>query len=291
MIWRQVSPGAVNPGASPATTFATEPEKPRPTDARTGGTIEHPSVAQRFGNWQLGKSTKQTLFRLNEEKYGELEADLASGRGLLGVHGFHQGNDDLMGKFHLVLQEGIGVTDTNSTKNEYKVRLVMRSLVGVMLALANEQRNFSYYQDFRNELAHGGLGADIDRLRAEIDAARPTEPASDAAQKALAEKRKQLAALIDQGMDTVPEFEEHPVLVLNWKDAAGGDLGAAPTPGSSVVELDYKNRHYVIADRVGAPRGKAETWNRDVFRLLVQLSLQASADPSTFALPSLLQSH
>jgi hypothetical protein len=159
-----------------------------------------------------------------------------------------------------------------------------------MLALANEQRNFSYYRAFKDKVAHGGLNAEIERLRADIGPDSATETATGAVPQGLAEKRQQLAALINQGMDTVPEFEEHPVLILNWKDEAGYEQGGSNPTGPSVVELDYKDRHYAIADRGNAPRGKAETWNRDVFRLLVQLSLQASADPSTFALPSLLQS-
>ncbi len=237
------------------------------------------------GYWQLGRKVKQTLFKLNEARMLDARDDIAAN------NGDFRGNDNLMAKFQLVLKTGIGVTDTNTSKNAYQVRLVMRSLIGAMLALANEQRNFGYFEAYQDQVRSEGLAETIDRARNDLASEGTPEAMSEEAKKARAVKMRNLTALIDRSVDAVPEFERHPVLILNWP-GQGARAPAPPLdPATIVASLDYKGEHFAVGDRSGSEDPLLDTWNRDVFRLLVQLSLQVSADPSTFALPSLLQSH
>jgi len=106
-------------------------------------------------------------------------------------------------------------------------------------------------------------------------------------------------------VDSVPAFEDHPVLIMNWpatfsvrasappqSDSPPADVNYTLDPKSVVTSASYSNRgSYSIGDPLNPVDPSLATWNRDVFRLLVQLSLQVTADPSSFALPSLLQSH
>jgi hypothetical protein len=48
------------------------------------------------------------------------------------------------------------------------------------------------------------------------------------------------------------------------------------------VSVDYRDRHYAIVDSEGSSPSLQPPWNRDVFRLLEQLSFLATTDPSAF---------
>jgi hypothetical protein len=201
--------------------------------------------------WQLGKSVPQTLFKLNK---GAVKAFLAEQEA--NIHPYDSGKDNLMMRFQLLLAEsgGIGVTDASAVKNSnVKVRLVMRSLIGAMAALANEQEGFAYFQD---QMKDRTIAAD---------------------------------------MDEIPAAERRPALVLEWGKNRTDGVGL-PDPNSVIASLvyplDHREHHqYAIGDAPTFCGNPTNTWNRDVFRLLSQLSLQVTADPSAFALPSLLQSH
>jgi hypothetical protein len=239
LVWKQV------PDDKTLVQPQDTPEKASDTKAQGGAEREHPSAELSAGNWQLGKSTKQTLFKLNQEALAEAQTEIASNPEFAG-------NDNLMQKFQSVAVNGIGVADTVTAKGSYNVRLIMRSLLGAMLALANEQTNYSSFKNSESDL------------------------------------------------NPVPKFEDHPALMLNWPAADTNDVYhlLSTRADAPVASLSYRDKLYSVEDRPGFVSDNSEridpslaTWNRDVFRLVVQLSFQVTADPSSFALPSLLQSH
>jgi hypothetical protein len=128
----------------------------------------------------------------------------------------------------------------------------MRSLLGAMLALSNEQSSYNHFKVSESDL------------------------------------------------NPVPRFEDHPALMLNWptKDPDEVYGFGSPPADAPVASLSYRSKFYSVEDRPDFVTDNSlrmdpslATWNRDVFRLVVQLSFQVTADPSAFALPSLLQSH
>jgi len=298
------------------------------------GSTEHPSNALEndgvpFGSfWQLGTRERQTLFKLNESRLPDAQTALKDEQGFAGT-------DGLTDKFLKVLHFGIGVTDTETTKSEYKVRLVMRSLIGSMLALANEQNTFSSLDKFRDKVSKvspdlagqiTALQIQIDAMHANIDEFSKSKPSNMTPQdeadwsrrnpewaKTLEDKKTAMTAVIkaqeskvELNVDTVPLSEDHPVLILNWPatfttraafplKTNEADMPLPTTysldPHSVVASTSYHTTPYAVGDQLNPADASLATWNRDVFRLLVQLSLQVTADPSSFALPSLLQSH
>jgi hypothetical protein len=84
--------------------------------------------------------------------------------------------------------------------------------------------------------------------------------------------------------DVVPTVEQQPIVRLKW-DAA--DQTIPP-----LVQLTYRDNSYAVTDYSAASPTNPSAdmdWNRDVFRLLTQLSAQVTVDISKFPLPSILQ--
>ena len=79
----------------------------------------------------------------------------------------------------------------------------------------------------------------------------------------------------------IPIIDRQPILRLKWDRNA--DLL------NPVVDLDYHGQYYQITDPETAKLTERASWNRDVFRLLVQLSSQVSIDISKYPLPTTLQ--
>lgn len=243
LVWRQTTQGGTSEGKAESS------HKDDGPNVRTvsGGQAEHNSSQIAPGNWQLGRDVTQTLFKLSKGDLKLAAGDLGSSDSEFA------GRDRLMERFSGVAENGIGVIGSGAPKGSYNVRLVMRSLLGVMLALANEQKSYDYFNDFR--IKNG------------------------------------------EATDHVPSFEDHPALTLNWDGSGAHESVDADSSTKPVVSLDYKGLRYSVEDRPGFISYKTEdpdrgdvTWNRDVFRLMVQLSLQVTADPSSFAQP-LLQTH
>jgi hypothetical protein len=88
---------------------------------------------------------------------------------------------------------------------------------------------------------------------------------------------------VSNGWAPLPESQLHPVLTIVAKDGETLDPLA--------VQVRYRDRRFVITDVAPPLPGASPTWNRDVFRLLVQLSFLATADPTAFQSPSLIQLH
>jgi hypothetical protein len=88
----------------------------------------------------------------------------------------------------------------------------------------------------------------------------------------------------------IPNIEQLPVLKLTWKDGK-------PPNELQLYELGltvkYRGQDYIIADSqqgsAGAEVPANTYWNRDMFRLINELSSQVSIDPSKFPLPEVLQ--
>jgi hypothetical protein len=80
----------------------------------------------------------------------------------------------------------------------------------------------------------------------------------------------------------VPPIERLPSLRLQW--AAGDKAG----PG--LVQVNYRGKNYMIADS-NKVSPENQYWNRDMFRLINQLTAQVTVDISKFPLPGILQLH
>jgi hypothetical protein len=80
----------------------------------------------------------------------------------------------------------------------------------------------------------------------------------------------------------VPPRELRPILQTKW---AGTDQKLQPP----LVSLDYHGQTYQITDPATYGVDEDANWNRDIFRLVTELSGQASVDTSKFPLPTSLQ--
>ncbi|MGB6199118.1 MAG: hypothetical protein WA871_07865 [Candidatus Acidiferrales bacterium] len=148
------------------------------------------------------------------------------------------------------VQESYDSTDVADQK-KFSCQIVMRSLIGVMAAAAQEQDDFNQFMT-----------------------KNPPIPAPTAADPN--------ATL--PFTDVVPSVEQQPVLRLKW---AGADQTVP-----KLVQITYRNATYSVTDYSVAPPanpGADLDWNRDVFRLLTQLTAQVTVDISKFPLPSILQ--
>jgi hypothetical protein len=132
--------------------------------------------------------------------------------------------------------------------------LVMRSLIGLMAAAAQEQAPF-------DALAQ----------------ANPVIPNSPYLTP------EQIAAIgaPPRFLEAVPSIERLPLLRMTG--------GGADEQSSPVIQLNYRGTNYRIADyktEAGTPN---QYWNRDVFRLINQLTSQVTVDISKFPLTEILQ--
>ncbi len=79
-----------------------------------------------------------------------------------------------------------------------------------------------------------------------------------------------------------PPEERQPILRIRWNSSDGPTL-------SPLMSLSYRGTSYEITDPDTGKLDQQSTWNRDVFRLIVQLASQVSVDISKFPLPTSLQ--
>jgi hypothetical protein len=83
-----------------------------------------------------------------------------------------------------------------------------------------------------------------------------------------------LPAVDPQFARVVPAIEQRPILQLIWTNKT-----ALLPP---LETIDYAKKTYQITDPVLGPLDPAASWNRDVFRLIVDLSSQVTVDISKF---------
>ncbi len=74
----------------------------------------------------------------------------------------------------------------------------------------------------------------------------------------------------------VPKRQLRPVLQLTWEKSS------TPALASPAVKLSYAGRDYQITDPSGPATSLDSRWNRDIFRLLVNLSSQVTVDIAKF---------
>jgi hypothetical protein len=179
--------------------------------------------------------------------------------------------------------------------------LVLRSLIGLMAAAAQEQ-------DFYDQMAKSGdpqVPVTVDPLIAEIHKGLLT------AAIGLNPKIKDATSfpVLPPGTTVpfsylVPPIERLPVLRLSWPDDVN------PSPGSFAsgarelgLAVTYRGKEYLVADadlakvvdldpdkpKVSDFARENGTWNRDMFRLIDELSSQVTVDISKFPLPEILQ--
>jgi hypothetical protein len=130
----------------------------------------------------------------------------------------------------------------------------MRSLIGLMAAAAQEQAPYDKLAD-----------------------ANPVIPLSTY----LTDQQKEQLNNPPKLLDAVPAVERIPLLRLT-----GAAAGEETIP---VIELNYRGQNYRIVDAKSAAGTVNEYWNRDVFRLINQLTSQVTVDISKFPLTEILQ--
>jgi hypothetical protein len=138
-----------------------------------------------------------------------------------------------------------------SSSGVLQIHLVMRSLLGLMAAAAQEQAQF-------------------DKLKSTTPV--PPDP--------LLNQNEQKGLTFG---DAVPQVERLPLLRLKW---ASGD-GEPTQP--LIPPLNYRQNIYLVADQSNPSLSENQYWNRDMFRLISELSAQVTVDISKFPLPEVLQ--
>jgi hypothetical protein len=96
----------------------------------------------------------------------------------------------------------------------------------------------------------------------------------------------------------VPTIERLPVLRLTWPDEVKPPVAHSAFYAKEFgLGVNYRGKEYVVADvdpesvNPSEFARENETWNRDMFRLINQLSSQVTIDISKFPPPELLQLH
>ena len=175
--------------------------------------------------------------------------------------------------------------------------LVMRSMIGLMSAAAQEQDGFDkLMRDERIIIPVGALSAALDPvLAAALDPTRAAalDPKLKVVLQYLMPAAGSTAPHPPTFKDAVPTVEQHPILQLTWEPEDGPTL-------LPLIEITYgnsKNNTFMVTDKVeptNLPPGADPTdltWNRDLFRLISQITAQVTVDISKFPLPQILQLH
>jgi len=188
-----------------------------------------------------------------------------------------------------------------------KITLVMRPLLGLMAAAAQEQDEFDNLLKSDDLIPPDPL---LDRVNVwAAEAKKAAVNANETARKASATDQAQAQkiaaetqlvadqlALMAQEIanaqpsakfrDLVPEVEQLPLLRLKW------DATSTPAPAQrALISVNYNGNIYSVADDSKPTVTANRYWNRDMFRLIGELSAQVTVDISKFPLPEVLQLH
>ena len=174
-------------------------------------------------------------------------------------------------------------------------RLVLRSLIGVMAAAAQEQT-------FYDAMAESGLDPYVHMER--DDLIQSIHRGLQSSQGLLPQQEdpaylarvRSVSGTELKFSDLVPPLERLPILRLTWPSYVKPPVAHSSAYAKEYgLGLSYKGRDYVVADvepdavNPNEFSKENETWNRDVFRLINELSSQVSVDISKFPLPDILQ--
>jgi len=218
------------------------------------------------GQWQLGTTSDSVAFELNDPydeksttcvppspKENQLECHIGQEMPELNLGGM--GGMTALQAFITILSNGFsieGAPNTAEAQDASKLgcHLVMRSLLGVMAAAAQEQDEF-------------------DALKAQTGLTVPSDTGPVA-----------FAAV-------VPPVEFRPILRLKVKP---NDTLASPALAQlSYENQQYVIASFADEKAATAGADADPTWNRDVFRLISQLIAQVTVDISKFPIPTILQ--
>jgi hypothetical protein len=175
--------------------------------------------------------------------------------------------------------------------------LVLRSLIALMAAAAQEQA-------FYDALAKSGkdpevpLGKDdlVRRIHVGLLVAQGLTPKQD--DPDYLKRASAVAGMTFTFSQLVPTIERLPVLRLTWPDEVKPPVAHSAFYAKEFgLGVNYRGKEYVVADvdpesvNPSEFARENETWNRDMFRLINQLSSQVTIDISKFPPPELLQLH
>jgi hypothetical protein len=155
----------------------------------------------------------------------------------------------------------------SATEGQTSTHLVLRSLIGVMAAAAQEQTLFDELNDSNTPIES-------------LDGKHTMNP-----------------------FDTeIPAIERLPVLRIDWKpetQVKAKQPAQRMEHTQPLIELSYRDKDYLIADPkdqvTNDPVTKDQVvtenqyWNRDVFRLIGALTAQVTVDVSKYPIPNILQ--
>ena len=181
-------------------------------------------------------------------------------------------------------------------RNRIEAHLVMRSLIGLMAAAAQEQEAFDALEQkdpaYPQDLNPKDLSDFISDFFGATHMATTNAPPTNDEKMA----EGSLVKLQASFTSLVPKIEQLPVLKLTERE------GEAPLSSNDGFELGklglnlkYRGRDYYIADSESSGAkgfpfvSDNQYWNRDMFRLINELSSQVSVDISKFPLPEVLQ--
>jgi len=224
------------------------------------------------GSFVIGQTTVNPTFYLIPPKSasGKYVPDLETIADQLG-------KDDRLGMkdtqvlkgFLAALQDGLSIQGDTTTpdqaanpcpaaaEGQTSTHLVLRSLIGVMAAAAQEQTLFDELNDSNTPIES-------------LDATHTTHPFDE----------------------EIPAIERLPVLRIDWKPETAVKAKQPvprPEPTQPLIELSYRDKSYLIADPKDHPVPEDQYWNRDVFRLIGALTAQVTVDVSKYPIPNILQ--
>ncbi len=201
--------------------------------------------------WLLGQQVFGARFYLNDPTNTAKQAIQTDSR-LAGLD-----NGDSLDNTLYILQSGFSIDEAHSGASNQdcpdkgvSAHLVMRSLLGLMSAVAQEQAAFDAL------LTNNSLLPLLDQS-----------------------KKEQQRTFANQ----VPPIERLPSMRLKW--------GAGDKNGPPLVAVNYGGSSYLVADSTEPDLPENRYWNRDMFRLLNQLTAQVTVDISKFPLPGILNLH
>jgi hypothetical protein len=250
---------------------ATVKEEPKAADLVSAQTKN--AVWEKDGDtWRLGVKVLSPVFYLNPlhlvngtfvADQDAIKKELLQGPGLGELK-----NGPALDEAIQILAQGFSVEGAPATQQQYDgpcpppkdgqsgviSHLVMRSLVGLMAAAAQEQPAFE-----------------------SLIANNPKIPANPH----LSEQDRQKLGAEHTFLETVPLIERLPLLKLNW---ASNSQQTQP-----LIQVLYRGKNYAIADSPDPENPEDQYWNRDIFRLINQLTAQVTVDISKFPLPEILQ--
>jgi hypothetical protein len=193
-------------------------------------------------------------------------------------------------------REGDIKQDPNKKHYVVTSHLVLRSLIGLMAAAAQEQSFFdALAKSGKDPVITVGQDDIVQRIHVGLLVAQGLDPTKQDDPDYLARAGMVAGKQVPFSL-LVPPIERLPVLRLTWPAEVkpGMDPSASDARGYGLA-VTYRRKDYVVADVDPAAVTPAdyavqnETWNRDMFRLINELSSQVTVDISKFPLPDILQ--